>query len=135
MHLKKLREQCSYKGFCKMQVAMRSIMSTKRKRRKSQSYIYTCRFYNVPHALVPDIENSGLMDEKYTQSCLNDHLYKTATPLRRAMLSQPKSIAIQSLLYKTTTCLARPATSFFVPQMKNNCLKQPLQNFIQRRNG
>ena len=44
------------------------------------------------------------------------------------MLSPPKPIPMQLLLYKTTTCLTRPATTFFVPQMKKNCLKQPLQN-------
>ena len=41
------------------------------------------------------------------------------------MLSLPKRILIQSILYKTTTCLTRPATTFFVPQMK----KRPLQTF------
>ena len=35
-------------------------------------------------------------------------------------LSLPKKIPIQSLLYKTTTCLARPATFFFVSQLKKN---------------
>ena len=29
----------------------------------------------------------------------------------------------------------RLATTFFVPQMKKTCLKQPLQNFIQQKNG
>ena len=36
-------------------------------------------------------------------------------------------ISIQSLLYKTSTCLTRPATAFFVPQMKKTYRKQPLQ--------
>ena len=54
-------------------------------------------------------------------TCSNNHLYKTTTHLRQPMLSLPKEIPIQSLLYKTTTCLTRPATTFFVSQMKKNC--------------
>ena len=50
------------------------------------------------------------------------------------MLSPPKQIPIQLLLYKMTTCLAQPATTFFVSQMKKTSLKQPLQNFTQWRN-
>ena len=38
-------------------------------------------------------------------------------------LSLPKQISMQSLLYKTTTCLTRPATTFFVSQMKKNLSK------------
>ena len=59
----------------------------------------------------------------YSQTCLYDHLYKTTTPLRQPMLSPPKPISIQLLLYKTTTCLTRAATTFFVPQMKKNLSK------------
>ena len=59
----------------------------------------------------------------YSQTCLNDHLYKTTTRLRLPMLSPPIPILIQSLLYKTTTCLTRPATTFFVPQMKKTLPK------------
>ena len=40
------------------------------------------------------------------------------TRLRQPMPSPPKPIPIQTLLYKTTTCLTRPANTFFVPQMK-----------------
>ena len=36
------------------------------------------------------------------------------------MMSPPKQITMQSLLYKTTTCLTQPATTFFVSQMKKN---------------
>ena len=39
------------------------------------------------------------------------------------MLSLPKPIPMQSLLYKTTTCLMRSATTFFVPQMKKTLSK------------
>ena len=60
----------------------------------------------------------------YSQTCSNNHLYKTTTCLRRPMLSSPKQISIQSLLYKTTTCLTRPTTTFFVPQMKENLSKR-----------
>ena len=51
--------------------------------------------------------------------------HKTTTRLRRPVLSSPKPIPIQSLLYKTTTCLTRPATTFFVSKMKKwkQCLK------------
>ena len=67
----------------------------------------------------------------YSQTCSNDHIYKMTTHLRQPMLSLPKQIPIQLLLYKMTTCLSQPATTFFVSQMKKNCLKQPLQNFTQ----
>ena len=69
-----------------------------------------------------------LFSSQYSQTCLYDHLYKTTTHLRWPMLSPPKPIPIQLLLYKMTTCLMRPTTTFFVPQMKKTCLKQPLQN-------
>ena len=42
----------------------------------------------------------------YSQTCSNNHLYTMTTCLRRPMLSLPKPIPIQSLLYKTTICLA-----------------------------
>ena len=51
------------------------------------------------------------------------------------MLNLPKKIPVQLLLYKTATCLTRPATTFFDSQLKNEtCLKQQQQNFIQQRN-
>ena len=60
----------------------------------------------------------------YSQICSNDHLYKMkATCLRQSMLIPPKTIPIQSLLFKTTNCLTRPATTFFVSQMKKNLSK------------
>ena len=49
--------------------------------------------------------------------------YKTTTRLRRPMLSPPMRIPIQSLLYKTTTCLTRPATTFFCPPNEKNLSK------------
>ena len=55
--------------------------------------------------------------------------------IRRPALSLPKQITLQLLPYKTTTCLKQPATTIFAPQIKKICLKQPLQNFIQWRNG
>ena len=77
-----------------------------------------------------------LQKVSYNQTCLYDHLYTTTTRLRRPMLSPPKLVSIQSLMNKAITCLTRPATTFFVPKMKKkNLSKQPLQNFIQRRNG
>ena len=75
--------------------------------------------------------NFSELEQKYGQICLYNHLYKTTTHLRWPMLSPPKPIPIQSLLYKMTTCLA----TFFVPQMKKNLSKKPLQSFIQQRNG
>ena len=67
----------------------------------------------------------------YSQTCLYYHLYKTTTHLRLPMLSPPKPIPKQSLLYKTTICLMRPVTFFCSPNEK----KQLLQNFIQRKMG
>ena len=75
-----------------------------------------------------------LCNSFYSQTCSNDHLYKTITRLRRSMLSSPKQIPKQSLLHKTATCLTWPATTFLSPIWKKACLKQPLQNFTQRRN-
>ena len=51
----------------------------------------------------------------YSQACLDDHLCKTTTRLRRPMLSTPEPIPIQSLVYKTTTYLTPLATTFFCP--------------------
>ena len=51
----------------------------------------------------------------------------------RPMLNPPVQIPIQSVLYKTNTSLTGPATIFLVSQMKKNRIKQPLQNFTQRR--
>ena len=65
----------------------------------------------------------------YSQTCSNEHLSK------QLMLSPPKQIPIQSLLCKTTICLTRLATTFLTPKWKKICLKQQLQNFIQRRNA
>ena len=44
------------------------------------------------------------------------------------MLSPPKEIPIQSLLYKTATCLMRQATTFIVSQMKKNLSKTTTTN-------
>ena len=58
----------------------------------------------------------------------------TTTRLRQQMLSLLEPILIQIFMYKTTTCLMRPAITFFVPHMKKKtCLKQPLRNCICRR--
>ena len=54
----------------------------------------------------------------YSQTCPNNHFCKMTTHLRWPMLSPPRQIPMQPLLYKTTTCPTRPATTFFVPQMK-----------------
>ena len=45
------------------------------------------------------------------------------TCLRQPVLSLPKQIPKQLLLYKTTTCLAQPANTFFVSQVKKNLSK------------
>ena len=60
----------------------------------------------------------GILAWCYSQTCSNNHLYKTTTRLRRPLLSQPKQILMQLLLYKMTTCLTQSATTFFVSQMK-----------------
>ena len=50
------------------------------------------------------------------------------------MLSPPKPIPIQSLLYKKTTCLTQPGTAFFVPQMKKNLSKTTItKNFPAKK--
>ena len=59
----------------------------------------------------------------YNQTCSNDHSYKTTTGLKRPMLNPPWQIPIQSLLYKSTTCLTGPATKFLVSQMKKKLYK------------
>ena len=51
------------------------------------------------------------------------------------MWSLPKQITIHSFLYKTNICLMWPATMFLSPKWKETCLKQALENFVQRRNG
>ena len=58
-----------------------------------------------------------------SQTCLYDHLYKMTTRLRRPMLSPPKPVFIQLLLYKMTTRLTWLATTIFVPQRKKNLSK------------
>ena len=60
----------------------------------------------------------------YSHTCSNDHLCKTTTHLRWPMLSPLKQTPIPSLLYKTTSCLTRPGTTFFVSQMKKNPSKK-----------
>ena len=73
----------------------------------------------------------------YSQTCSNDHLRKTTTCLRRPMPSPRKPIPIQLLLYDDLLSNAT-RDHFFCPpkeRKKKNCVKQPLQNFIQRRNG
>ena len=64
----------------------------------------------------------------YSQTCSNDHLYQMTTHPRRPTLSPTKPIPIQSLLYKMTTYLALPDTTFFVPQMKKNLSKTTTKN-------
>ena len=54
---------------------------------------------------------------------------QTITSIRRPILSPPKQIPIQSLLYKTTTYQMRPATTFFVSQMKRNLSKTTTLKF------
>ena len=60
---------------------------------------------------------------------------KTTVHLRRLMLSPPQQIPIQLLLYKTTTCLTRPAATFFVSQIKKSLSKTTTKKIIQQRDG
>ena len=69
-------------------------------------------------------------NRSYSQTCSNNHIWKTTTGLRRLIVGLPKQIPIQLWQYKMTNCLMQPATTYFVPQMEKTCLKQPLQNFI-----
>ena len=41
----------------------------------------------------------------YSQTCSNNHIYKTITHFRKPTLSLSMQIPIQPFLYKTTTCL------------------------------
>ena len=68
-----------------------------------------------------EIHYIELIVERY--NCSNDHLYKTTTRLRRPMLGPPNQIPIQPLMYKTTTCLTRPTTSFFCFTNEKNLSK------------
>ena len=56
--------------------------------------------------------------EPLQSNLCDDHLCKATTRLRQPILSLPQQIPVHLLLYKTTTCLMRPATTFFVPQIK-----------------
>ena len=60
-----------------------------------------------------------------SQTCSNRDLCKMITCLRRPILSLPRQIVIQLLLYKTTTCLMRPL--FFVSQRKNSPSKTTIK--------
>ena len=63
----------------------------------------------------------------YSQTCSNEHPCKTTTRLRRPILSLSKQIPTQSLLYKTTTCLMRPAMTLLSPKWRKACLKQSIK--------
>ena len=63
------------------------------------------------------------------QTCWFDHLYKTTTHLRQPMLSPPKPIHMQSLLYKTTIFLTWPVTTFLSPKWKKNLSKTTTVKF------
>ena len=54
---------------------------------------------------------------EYSQTCSNDHHYKTTICLRRPMLGLPKLISLQLFLYKATTCDQRPL--FLSPKCAN----------------
>ena len=72
----------------------------------------------VPSDVNLKIRKADVRNWRYSQTCSNDHLYKTTTRLRWPMLSLPKPIPLQSLLYKTTNCLTWPATIFLSPNEK-----------------
>ena len=73
--------------------------------------------------------------EKFLKLTKNLAKYNTVKPaytttsirrplvLRRPMLNLPKPFSIQPLLLKTTTCLMRPASTFFVTKMKKKLSK------------
>ena len=83
--------------------------------------------------LIPPLINNKVEPDFHKKTKVK-HAY-TTTSTKQRIMSFPMPFPIQSLLYETTTCLKRPATTF-VPQVKKKtCLKQPLQNFIQQRNG
>ena len=54
---------------------------------------------------------------KYSyKAILTGWFYNAITHLRRLTLGIPKKIPIRLLLFKTTTCLTQPATTYFGPQ-------------------
>ena len=55
---------------------------------------------------------------KYSQTCSNYQLFKSTTHLRQPILSPPKQITIQLLLYKTTSCATQPMTIFLPHKLK-----------------
>ena len=70
-----------------------------------------------------------------SQTGMNSFRLSCERTVRQAMLSLPKQIPVQLLLYKMATCLTQPATIFLSPKWKKAYLKQPLTNFIQQRNA
>ena len=82
--------------------------------------VYVIDTFNNKRSWIPNCLDFCIRRPNYSQTCSNDHLYKLTTHLRQPTLSPPKQIPIQSLLYKTTTCLTWPATTFFVSQVKIN---------------
>ena len=101
-----------------------------------KSYHYSESGFAFFHSLMTSRKQPvKVVPWNYIQTCSNDHFHKMTTRLRQPVLSPPKPITIQQLVYKTTNCPTRPTTTFLFPKWKKNCLKQPLQNFIQQRNG
>ena len=115
---------------------MKCISGPRKLRRQEETCEKTHKRFQSIYAKQVSLANKFRPENKYSQKCLNDHLYKTATRLRRPELSPLKQISIQSLLYQTTTCLTRPATTFPFSQMKKKTfLRQPPQNLHTKKMG
>ena len=66
---------------------------------------------------IEDYNPPGKVDVWIQSNLFKQHLYKMINHLRRPILSLPRQILIWSLLYKTTTFLTCPSTTFFVSQI------------------
>ena len=73
------------------------------------------------YTLVEHLNSINL--KHYSETCSNDHLCKTTNA------ESPNKFPLNRYF------LTRPANTFLTPKWKKTCLKQQLQNFIQRRNA
>ena len=85
-------------------------------------------FYQSYDNLPPGKGVAPWLVVKYSQTYSNDHLYKT-TNAEPAQSNSHAIVTVQDDHLSNAT-----SNHFFVSQMKKTCLKQPLQNFTQRKN-
>ena len=71
---------------------------------------------------------------KYSETCLYNHLYKT-TMTTNAVSTQANSHTTVTVSDDHLSKAAITNYLFCLPNQTKPCLKQPLQTFVQRRNG